>query len=378
MTPYKNFSNETSTNTRWYSKLNWQFLTIIGLITLIAFINFYSITHTPSSPMVSVFWKQVLWITFGFLIFFILSAIDYQFFCRFSYFFYGVNILALTAVLFFGQSFHGAQRWFDFGWFSYQPSETMKAALICVLASIFSKKSTQYVYGFRQMIGAVVAIVLPMVLIVYQPDLGTALLIGIQGGTVALFLRMNRRLWITFTALFIIVIPALWTFVLKDYQKNRVLMFMSADKDPYGAGYNTIQSKIAIGSGQIFGKGFQHGTQAQLEFLPERHTDFVFSVLSEEHGFAGSLFTIAVFLILILKIFQIASESRDKVGTYLCLGALSIIFWHTIINISMAIGLLPVVGVPLPILSYGGSNTITTFIILGLVSSVSIRRYLYS
>ena len=151
---------------------------------------------------------------------------------------------------------------------------------------------------------------------------------------------------------------------------------MSADKDPYGAGYNTIQSKIAIGSGQIFGKGFQQGTQAQLEFLPERHTDFVFSVLSEEHGFAGSLFTIAVFLILILKIFQIASESRDKVGAYLCLGALSIIFWHTIININMTIGLLPIVGVPLPILSYGGSNTITIFIVLGLVSSVSIRRYI--
>ena len=328
--------------------------------------------------MVSVFWKQILWVVLGFLIFFILSAIDYQFFCRFSYFFYTVNILALTGVLFFGQSSHGAQRWFDFGWFSYQPSETMKAALICVLASIFSKKSTQYVHGFRHIIWPVFLTVLPMVLILYQPDLGTAVLIGVQGGTLALFLKMKRSLWITFIALFIIIIPTLWTFVLKDYQKSRVLMFMSADKDPYGAGYNTIQSKIAIGSGQVFGKGFQHGTQAQLEFLPERHTDFVFSVLSEEHGFAGSLFTLAVFLMLILKIFQIASESRDKVGTYLCLGALSIIFWHTIININMTIGLLPVVGVPLPILSYGGSNTITTFITLGLISSVSIRRYLYS
>ena len=378
MAPYKNVNSDGYTDTHWYSKLNWQFLTIIGLITLIALINFYSITQTPSSPMISVFWKQVLWIVFGFLIFFILSTIDYQFFCRFSYFFYTINILALVAVLFVGQSSHGAQRWFDFGWFSYQPSETMKIALICVLASIFSKKSTQYVYGFRQIIGAVFLTVLPMVLIVYQPDLGTALLIGIQGGTVALFLRMNRNLWIAFFALFIIFIPTLWTFVLKDYQKSRILMFMSADKDPYGAGYNTIQSKIAIGSGQVFGKGFQQGTQAQLEFLPERHTDFVFSVLSEEHGFVGSLFTVAIFLILILKIFQIASESRDKVGTYLCLGALSIIFWHIIININMVIGLLPIVGVPLPILSYGGSNTITTFITLGLVSSVSIRRYLYS
>ncbi len=376
MTPYKKVISENYSDTHWYLKLNFQFLTIIGLIALIALINFYSVTHTPSSPLISVFWKQVLWMTLGFLIFFILSAIDYQFFCRFSYFFYGVNILALIAVLFAGQSFHGAQRWFDFGWFSYQPSETMKAALICVLASIFSKKPTQYVHGFKQIIGAVLLTILPMTLIIYQPDLGTALLIGIQGGTMALFLKISRNLWIAFFTLFIILIPALWTFVLKDYQKNRVLMFMSADKDPYGAGYNTIQSKIAVGSGQIFGKGFQQGTQAQLEFLPERHTDFVFSVLSEEHGFAGSLFTIAVFLILILKIFQIASESRDKVGAYLCLGALSIIFWQTIININMAIGLLPIVGVPLPILSYGGSNTITIFIILGLVSSVSIRRYI--
>lgn len=378
MTPYKNVNSESYTDAHWYSKLNLQFLSIIGLITFIALINFYSITHTASPPMVFVFWKQFLWIALGFLIFFILSVIDYQFFCRFSYFFYTINILALVAVLFVGQTSHGAQRWFDFGGFSYQPSETMKVALICVLASIFSKKPTQYVYGFRQIIGAVLLTALPMALIVYQPDLGTALLIGIQGATVALFLRMSRNLWITFFTLFIILIPTLWTFVLKDYQKTRVLMFMSADKDPHGAGYNTIQSKIAIGSGQMFGKGFKQGTQAQLEFLPERHTDFVFSVLSEEHGFAGSLFTVAIFLILILKIFQIASESRDKVGSYLCFGALSIIFWHTIVNINMAIGLLPIVGVPLPILSYGGSNTITTFITLGLVSSVSIRRYLYS
>ena len=141
MAPYKNVNSENYSSAHWYSKLNFQFLTIIGLIAVIALINFYSITHTPSSPLVSVFWKQVLWMTLGFVIFFILSAIDYQFFCRFSYFFYGVNILALIAVLFAGQSFHGAQRWFDFGWFSYQPSETMKAALICVLASIFSKKT---------------------------------------------------------------------------------------------------------------------------------------------------------------------------------------------------------------------------------------------
>jgi len=378
MVPYKKSNSDSYTETHWYSKLNFQFLTIIGLIIIIALINFYSTTQTPPSPMISVFWKQVLWIILGVSVFSILSAIDYQSFCRFSYIFYTLNILALVVVLFTGQSSHGARRWFDFEWFSYQPSETMKVALICVLASIFSKKSTQYVYGFRQMIWPVFLTVLPMILIVYQPDLGTALLIGIQGGTVALFLRMNRNLWIAFFVLFIIFIPTLWTFVLKDYQKNRILMFMSADKDPHGAGYNTIQSKIAIGSGQVFGKGFQQGTQAQLEFLPERHTDFVFSVLSEEHGFAGSLFTVAVFLLLILKIFQIASESRDKVGTYLCLGAVSIIFWHTIVNISMAIGLLPIVGVPLPILSYGGSNTITIFIILGLVSSVSVRRYLYS
>ena len=376
MNLYKNINIDNPAGTHWYSKLNFQFAAIIGLITLIALINFYSITHTPSAPLVSVFWKQVLWIIIGFLIFFTLSAIDYQFFCRFSYFFYGINILALIAVLFAGQNSHGAQRWFDFGWFSYQPSETMKAALICVLAVIFSKKSTQYVYGFRQIIGAFLLTVLPMALIIYQPDLGTALLIGVQGGTMALFVKMNRNLWIGFFALFIIFIPTLWTFVLKDYQKNRILMFVSSDKDPHGAGYNAIQSKIAIGSGQIFGKGFRQGTQAQLEFLPERHTDFVFSVLSEEHGFTGSLFTIAVFLILILKIFQIAAESRDKEGAYLCLGVLSIIFWHTIVNVNMAIGLLPIVGVPLPLLSYGGSNTITTFIILGLVSSVSIRRYI--
>ena len=379
MSLYKNTLGESHfNNPSLFSKMNTQFLFIILTLITISLMNFYSITHAPAEKMSSLFWTHGFWILTGLIIFFIVSFLDYRFFCRFSYFFYGCNLVFLTAVLFFGKVSHGAQRWFDFGWFSYQPAETMKIALILLLSHLFSQKSVHSTYGVKQIILPVLLTVIPMSLIIYQPDLGTALLIGIQGATIALFLRIKGKLLISFLMLILIFAPALWTFVLKDYQKSRVLMFISSHKDPQGAGYNTIQSKIAVGSGQLFGKGFKKGTQAQLEFLPERHTDFVFSVLSEEQGFAGSLLTVCIFLLLILKIFEIASQSRDKVGAYLCIGCLSIIFWHIFINIGMAIGILPIVGVPLPLLSYGGSNMITTFIALGLVSSVSRKRYVYS
>ncbi len=375
---YRDLSGKFLVKSSWLSKLNFQFLYLIGALIIASLINFYSITHAIDSQISSLFWTQVMWIILGLGVFCTLSFLDYKIFCRFSYLIYGVNVLALILVLFFGKNFNGAQRWFDFSLLSYQPSETMKLAMICILSYLLAKKSTQFVYGFKQIFWIALLITLPFVLVVMQPDLGTALLITIQSFSVLCFVKMGRKLLIFLFAVLLVIIPTMWVFVLKDYQKNRILMFMSSEKDPYGAGYNTIQSNIAVGSGQVFGKGFKKGTQAQFKFLPERHTDFVFSVFSEEHGFFGSLSIIILYLILILSIFKIAMQSRDKEGVYLCLGVASIIFWHMFINISMAIGILPVVGVPLPLFSYGGSNMLTIFVALGLVSSVSNSRYIYS
>ena len=361
-----------------FAKLDHGLLTVVSLLIILAVVNFYSITHSPQSDLSPIFWKHLFRILIGIALFAGLSFINYKIFSRFSYIFYILNLSALVLVLFFGKTFNGAKRWFDFGLFSYQPAETMQLALILVLSHLFSRKAVHHVYGFVHILPVFVLTVLPMALISWQPDLGTALLLGIQSLTLVFFLKLSRRVWVSFFACLLVAVPAMWFFALKDYQKSRVLTFISVNEDPQGAGYNTIQSKIAVGSGMVFGRGFQKGSQTRLEFLPERHTDFVFSVLSEEHGFIGSLTTLILFFILILKILKIAGRSRDKTGAYLSLGCLSVIFWHIFINIGMAVGLLPIVGVPLPLLSYGGSNIVTTFLALGLVSSVFSHRYMYS
>ena len=372
------FSDKLLVKSGWFSKFNFQIFYIILALLAASLLNFYSITYAIDSNISSLFWTHLMWMTFGLVIFFILSFLNYKIFCRWSYLIYGINILALVLVLFFGKNLNGAQRWFDFSLFSYQPSETMKLAMVCIFAYLLSNKSTKFVYGFKQIVWIAFIVTLPFVLIFMQPDLGTALLILIQSFTILCFVKIGRNLLIFLFVTLLIIIPTMWSFVLKDYQKDRVLMFISSEEDPYGAGYNTIQSNIAVGSGQIFGKGFRKGTQAQFKFLPERQTDFVFSVFSEEHGFIGNLFILALYFFLILSIFQVAMHSKDKEGVYLCLGSAIIIFWHMFINISMAIGILPVVGIPLPLFSYGGSNMITIFIVLGLVSSVSNSKYIYS
>lgn len=362
----------------WLSQIDVPFISIIFSLTVLSLLNFYSITHTSSAELSSLFWTQSLWILIGFIIFLICSFSNYLFFIRLGYIIYGLNLLALVMVLFFGKSSNGSTRWLDLGLFNYQPSETMKVSLILMLVFLFSSKSTLRAYSFKDLVLPISLTIIPMVLITYQPDLGTSLVIGLQACLFLFFIKMTRPLMSTLIALLIVIAPLMWIFILKDYQKSRIITFISASADPQGAGYHAIQSKIAIGSGQLFGKGFRKGTQAQLEFLPERHTDFAFSVFSEEYGLAGSMLVISLFVFLFARILQIAVKARGKIGFYLCIGCLSLLFWHIIINLSMTVGLLPVVGIPLPLFSYGGSHMLTIFTTLGLISSVSSRRYIYS
>jgi rod shape determining protein RodA len=221
------------------------------------------------------------------------------------------------------------------------------------------------------------ALGIPFALVVEQPDLGTAMMLAAIGGSMLIFAKIKKSILASCIVLVIVALPVAWKFVLHDYQKNRIFTFLSPTNDPRGTGYNSIQSKIAVGSGRFFGKGFMMGTQSQLEFLPERHTDFIFSVLSEEHGFVGSIAVIGLFAFLFITGIRIASNARDKFGALLTVGVLCYIFWHMFINIGMVIGLLPIVGVPLPLLSYGGSSMMTTMAGMGLISSVAYRRYLF-
>ncbi|MBO9666612.1 MAG: rod shape-determining protein RodA [Bdellovibrio sp.] len=362
-----------------FKKLDINFIVVILGLNIIGLINLYSATHGPSSVDVSsLFISQIMWLFVGWTVFLVMTLLDYAIVMRVALIIYVLNLAAIIYVTFFGKIALGAQRWIDLGFFRYQPSETMKLALIMMMAKILSTRSSHGSgMGFKEMWGPLLALGIPFVFVVEQPDLGTAMMLAAIGGSMILFTKVKRWIIVTAIAAGIVALPVAWKFVLHDYQKNRVLTFMSPTSDPRGTGYNSIQSKIAVGSGRFFGKGFMKGTQSQLEFLPERHTDFIYSVLSEEHGFVGSILVMGLFCYLFITGIRIATNARDKFGALLTVGVLCYVFWHMFVNIGMVIGLLPIVGVPLPLLSYGGSSMLTTMAGLGLVSSVAYRRYLF-
>lgn len=371
--------NIAVTEKRFFKRFDFNFAMLIFALNFIGLINLYSATHgvATSSHITRLFTQQIVWLSAGWLLFFIVTLIDYNFFVRLAYPLYILNVGALILVPFFGSKYYGAQRWLNLGFFRFQPSETMKLVMVLVLAKLLSKIYKQKGLGLRDLLVPLGLTFVPFVLTVKQPDLGTALLILAISVTMILFVGVRRRILVTAVILALTAAPIVWQFGLKQYQKNRILTFLDPGKDPRGTGYNSIQSKIAVGSGQFVGKGFRKGTQSQLEFLPERHTDFIYSVLSEEHGFIGSLTTFILFIILYIMGLRIASQAKDKIGGLISVGVLSYLFWHVTVNIGMVIGLLPIVGVPLPLLSYGGSSLLATMLGLGLVSSVAYKKYLF-
>lgn len=361
------------------NKIDWNFAGAILALNIIGLINVYSATHGAADIGTSrLFVSQMFWLTGGWILYFIVTLIDYQFFVRMAWVIYGLNLGALIAVIFVGKVALGAQRWLDFGFFSYQPSESMKLALVLILARVMSQKSFPEGLGLKELAFPLCVLIgVPFLITAEQPDLGTAMMLFVIGSSILFFLRIKAKILVVIGIFLAIGGTGAWFFALHDYQKDRVYTFLEPGRDPRGKGYNSIQSKIAVGSGKVFGKGFRKGTQSQLEFLPERHTDFIYSVLSEEHGFIGSMTTIGLFATLFILGIRIASQARDKAGAILAIGIIAALFWHHFINIAMVIGLLPIVGIPLPLLSYGGSNMLTTMAALGLISSVSYRRHMF-
>ncbi|MBC7754285.1 MAG: rod shape-determining protein RodA [Moraxellaceae bacterium] len=362
-----------------FSRISVWFLLPILALNVFGLVNLYSATHGPSSTDVqTLFIQQIIWLVAGWGIFFFVTFLDYLWFNKLVWVVYFLNVGALIYTDFAGKVVLGGQRWIDLHFFRYQPSETMKLALILILAKILVTKNPEgRGMGLRELFIPLMLVLIPFVLTVKQPDLGTAMTLLLIGGTMLFFVKIKRGIIVFISVIGIIAMPLVWQYGLKDYQKHRVLTFISPDSDPQGKGYNSIQSRIAVGSGQITGKGFRQGTQSQLEFLPERHTDFIYSVLSEEWGFFGSVIVIIIFICLFLVSFEISLKARDRNGALITVGITAYLFWHMFINIGMVIGLLPIVGVPLPLLSYGGSGMLTTMLGLGLVSSVAYRRYLF-
>lgn len=360
-------------------RIDWNLVLVVLALNLVGLINLYSATHGPhSEDVATLFVNQIIWLLAGWSLFFITTLVDYSIIYRIVWVTYFLNLGAIFYVTLWGKVALGAQRWINFGFFHYQPSETMKMCLIILLARVLCLKNTHgRGMGLKDLIAPLLVLLIPTIFVVEQPDLGTGLMLMAIGVTMIIFTKVRKSILFTGLVAIALAIPIAWKYGLRDYQRARVVNFIQPTNDPRGSGYNSIQSKIAVGSGQVFGKGFRKGTQSQLEFLPERHTDFIFSVLSEEHGFVGSSTTLALFCVLFLITIRIASTARDKFGAMLVVGVTAYIFWHMFINMGMVIGLLPIVGVPLPLLSYGGSSMLTTMAGLGIISSVAFRRYIF-
>ncbi len=303
----------------------------------------------------------------------ILSFLNIRFWFSVGYVSYLMVIIMLIWTINFGITASGSQRWINLYFINIQPSELMKIFIILCLAKFFHRKRLDNVNSFYSVIISLIIIFLPMSLVIIQPDLGTSLLITISGIIVLWFAGLNQKYFFYSFLISIISLPFIISF-LKPYQKLRVLTFLNPDRDPLGAGYQIIQSKIAVGSGGLFGKGFLKGTQSYLEFLPEKHTDFIFTLFSEEFGFFGSVFLLLIYAIIIYRIIKIGAISRSYFAKLFCYSFGSSMFVYIVINMSMVLGLLPIVGSPLPIMSYGGSSMLATMIGFGIVMSSKIHN----
>jgi rod shape determining protein RodA len=350
---------------------DWMLLLLVLLIVCVGIVNLYSAGYGISGEP---YLKQIRWVFLGLFVMFLTFAFDYRWIARYGYWVHGLALMLLIAVFVVGAVTKGSQRWITLGGFSIQPSELVKITLILALAKYFNDHRLEGKYGIRELVVPFLIVLAPFVLVLKQPDLGTALMLMILFGSMVLFVGIRWKTLLSLCATVLLIIPLGWNF-LAEYQQERVLTFIDPERDPLGSGYHIIQSIIAIGSGGIFGKGFMRGTQSQLKFLPEQQTDFVFSVFAEEWGFLGVLLVLVLFLVLILWGLKIAQHSRDYLGTLIAYGVTMMIFWGVFINVAMVLGILPVVGIPLPFISYGGSSMVKMMVATGLLMNVSMRRY---
>ena len=317
--------------------------------------------------------SHILRFVIFFFMFFILSFIQIRFWHNTSYLIYVFFLILLLGVKYFGLTSSGSQRWLNFYFMNLQPSELMKVGLILFLAKYYHRVSIENINRLRYLFVPIVALIAPVLLVVNQPDLGTSLLIA-AGGAVVAWLAGVRLKFFFFAFLgFVAFLPIAISF-LKPYQKSRILTFLNPDRDPLGAGYQIIQSKIAIGSGGLFGKGFLQGSQSYLDYLPEKHTDFIFTLFSEEFGFFGSLFILFIYGLIISRIIKIGNITRSNFGKLFCYSFATAFFIYVIVNMGMVLGLLPIVGSPLPIMSYGGSSMMAIMLGLGIVMSCKIYK----
>lgn len=358
---------------RRFKDLDMLLFALTTVVFLIGLLSIHSATQAKNLPFAESYaLKQLTWFSVGLAFLVIVIKVSYHKFLDMAYFIYGVNILLLILVLVIGHTRLGAQRWFSIGGFAFQPSEFMKLSLVLALSAYVGQKKGA-MGSLGSLIVPCILLAMPFILVLLQPDLGTALLlvpvffaILLVGGA-----RPKHLVWMIGAGL--AAMPFFWH-VLRGYQKQRLLVFINPNVDPLGAGYTIIQSKIAVGSGGLLGKGWLNGTQNQLNFIPERHTDFIFSVIGEEWGFFGVVALILLYLLIVHRAFNIGNLTSDRYGKCIATGIAILLSLQVIINIGMTIGLMPVVGIPLPLVSYGGSSLLSTLVAVGLLLNVGMRR----
>jgi len=356
---------------RSFRDFDWPLLAVALIICALGVLQIYSATH--DTRWQDAWWKQIIWIAVAMGLMWIASSIDYHTLLAQIPLMYGLSIGSLIAVLAVGRLVFGSRRWIRVFWFNFQISEFVKLVIILMVARYLSELKSDRVRARDLLkLGGLVGI--PVALVMYQPDLGTGLtyLPILAAGILIAGIRWHYLAAIALVGA--LALPVGWLF-LKDYQRTRLVTFVEPSRDPRGAGYQVIQSKIAVGDGGMWGRGVTRGTQTQLRFLPVPHTDFIFSAFAEEHGFVGVVVVLGLYFLLLMQIVQNAQMAPDRSGMYICMGVATLLLFHLLVNVGMVVGRMPVTGIPLPLMSSGGSNMFSVFMMLGLVNNVRLRRF---
>jgi len=354
---------------------DWALFLGTALLAVIGVVNLYSATSVSRDALREIYVQQVYWLVFGGILATLVAAIDYRHYERLGYGLYALGVVLLVLVFILGRDIRGSSRWINIGSFSFQPSEFMKLFLVIALAKYLHDDPKSEGRTLRDLaIPALIALV-PMALVMRQPDLGTALILGLIFVTVCALTRIALRSLAVLVVSGGVLLPVMWSYVLKDYQKTRVTAFLNPEANILGTGWHAHHARVAIGNGGIFGQGFMRGTQNQFLFLPDQHSDFPFAVFAEDWGLLGCAVLVLLYAFLVGWSIRVAATAKDRFGAVLAIGIGALIFWHAFFNLGMVTGLLPVVGVTLPLFSAGGSSVMTILIGIGLLMNVSMRRF---
>ncbi|MEM9069645.1 MAG: rod shape-determining protein RodA [Myxococcota bacterium] len=362
-------------------QFDWPLFVAVCAVAVLGVVNLYSATSAQGAVS-DAYIQQIYWLTLGAGGAALVAAIDYRHFERNAWVIYGVGVALLVLVFLLGRSIRGSTRWISLAGFSLQPSELMKIFLVIALAKYLHNDPKTDGRTLKDLVIPGLILAVPMTLILAQPDLGTALICAFIFGSIMVLTNLKLRSLVTLFLAFAFSAPLTWAYLLKDYQKERITAFWAqwtgTEKDILDTGWHAHQSQVAIGSGGLWGKGFMQGTQNQFRFLPDQHSDFPFAVWAEEQGFMGALLILGLYLFLVVWGLKIASQAKDRFGAVVAVGVSAMIFWQAIINLGMVCGLLPVVGMTLPLFSYGGSSVLTVMAGVGLLMNVSMRRFNYA